>query len=245
MSWFKDATQQLRDWLPDIRRGWGIKLSMSTLRRLARQQGYRWKRCRRSLRTQREPVLFAAAQTPLPELHQAEARGELAVVYVDECRFSRQAPVPYAWQRRGQPPVGLPAVRGSGGHSVLGFWQGHLSGQPLHAYAREGSFTAGLFALAINDFCQQMSGPTVLVLDNASIHKAHLVRECQALWAQMGLTLFFIPPYSPELNHIELLWHRCKHYWVRPEDYATDQTLLNRLEYVLQNVGNQFTITFA
>ena len=197
------------------------------------------------MRAQRDASLFAAAQDQLRALHQAENRGEVALVYVDECRFSRQAPVPYAWQRRGQPPVGLPAVRGSGGHSVLGFWQAHAPAQPLQAYVREGSLSADLFVLAVNDFCQQLSGPTVLVLDNASIHKAHIVRDCQPQWAALGLTLFFIPPYSPELNHIELLWHRCKHYWVRPEDYVSDQTLLNRLEQVLKNVGKDYTVTFA
>ena len=70
-------------------------------------------------------------------------------------------------------------------------------------------------------------------------------RRCGLRRAEAGLTLLSIPPYSPELNHIELLWHRCKHYWVRPEDYATEQTLLNRLEYVLRNVNRQFTITVA
>ena len=57
--------------------------------------------------------------------------------------------------------------------------------------------------------------------------------------------MLFLPPYSPELNHIELLWHRCKHYWIRPQDYATDLTLLQRLEHVLCNVGKQYTVTFA
>ena len=130
------------------------------------------------MRAQRDAALFAAAQDQLRTLHQAQQRGELAVVYVGECRFSRQAPVPYAWQRRGQPPVCLPAVRGRGGHSILGFWQAPAPGQPLHAYARERSLTADLFAMAVNDFCQQITGTTVLVLDNASIHKAHVVRDC-------------------------------------------------------------------
>ena len=110
---------------------------------------------------------------------------------------------------------------------------------------REGNLTADLFVLAVSDFCQQLTSPTVLVLDKASIPKAHLGRERQAQWAAAGLTLLFLPPYSPELNHMELLWHRCKHYWVRPEDYASDQTLLDRLEHVLRNVGKDYTSTFA
>ena len=244
-AWLGDATQQLRRWIPRLRRAFGIKLHLSTLRRYARAAGYAWKRCRRSLRPQRDPAAFAACQARLGELHHAEERGELAVVYVDECRFSRQAPVPYAWQRRGQPPVELPAVRGSGGHSVLGFWQARGLGQPLHAYRWAGAFTADLFVLAVNEFCQTLAQPTVLVLDNASIHQAHVARACHAEWAAKGLRLLFLPPYSPELNKIELRWHRCKHYWVRPEDYQTDQTLLQRVEYVLKRIGSDYTITFA
>ena len=244
-AWLGQATQQLRSWIPRLRRAYGIKLHISTLRRMARAAGYTWKRCRRSLRAQRDPSAFAACQAQLQQLHQAEASQEVAVVYVDECRFSRQAPVPYAWQRRGQPPVELPAVRGSGGHSVLGFWQAHAPGQPLQAYVRAGSLTADLFVLAVNDFAQTLDRPTVLVLDNASIHRALVVRACVAEWAAKGLTLVFLPPYSPELNHIELLWHRCKHYWVRPEDYQSEHTLLERVEYVLNQVGKNYTVTFA
>src|SRR4028119_1602339 len=87
--------------------------------------------------------------------------------------------------------------------------------------------------------------PTVLVLANASIHKAPLARARHPEWAARGLRLLFLPPYSPELNKIERLWHRCKHYWVRPEDYQTDRTLLERVEYVLQRIGTTYTLTFA
>ncbi len=163
--------------MPRLRRAFGIQLHISPLRRLARAAGYTWKR---SLRAQRDPAAFAAGQVRLRELHRAEARHEVAVVYVDECCFSRQAPVPCAWQRRGQPPVELPAVRGSGGHSVLGFWQAHAPRQPLPAYARPGTLTAAPFVLAVTDFAQSLDRPTVLVLDNAAIHRAHAVRACHA-----------------------------------------------------------------
>jgi hypothetical protein len=245
VSWLGAATQQLRTLLPRLASECRLRLHLSSLRRWLRRLGYGWKRCRRSLKAQRDPAAFAACQQQLRELHRAEARGEVAVVYVDECRFSRQAPVPYAWQVRGQPPVALPAVRGNGGHSVLGFWQAGASGQPLTAYTRAGALTADLFVLAVDEFSQALHGPTVLVLDNASIHKAHAVRARHGEWAARGLSLLFLPPYSPELNKIELLWHRCKHCWIRPEDYQTDRTLFERVGYVLQRVGTTYTVTFA
>ena len=207
-----------------------------------RRLGYTWKRCRRSLQAQRDPDAFASCQQHLRALYRAEAAGGAAMVYLDECRFSRQAPVPYTWQRRGQPPVGLPAVRGRGGYSVLGFWQPGAPGQPLDAYVRTGPLTADLFVRAVNEFVEQLTAPAVLVLDNASLHTVHLVRERHAAWAAAALTLLFLPPYSPELNKIELLWHRCKLYWVRPEDYHTDLTLLERIENVLPEVGKNASL---
>ena len=56
---------------------------------MARADGYALKRCQHSLRAQRDPAAFAACQARLRDLHRAQARGEGAVVYVDEYRFSR------------------------------------------------------------------------------------------------------------------------------------------------------------
>ena len=240
------ATQQVRRFVPRLADEFGLRVSGRTLRRLARALGYRWKRCRRSLNARRDPAAFAAMRTHLRGLHAAEAQGEVAVVYVDECRFSRQAPVPYAWQVRGAPPVPLPAERESGGQSVLGFWQPSAPGQPLSAYALAGAWNAEAFAAAVDEFvAREQHGPTVLVLDNASIHRAGLVQERRTEWATKGLTLCFLPAYSPELNKIELLWHRCKHYWLTPADYTCDRTLQQRVAHVLARVGSEYTVTFG
>ena len=185
-------------------------------------------------------------RTHLRGLHTAEARGEVVGVYVDECRFSRHAPVPYARQGRGAPPVPLPAEREAGGQSVLGFWQPGAPGQPLSAYALAGAWNAGAFVAAVDEFvAHEQRGPTVLVLDNASIHRARLVQQQRAKWAEKGLTRCFLPADSPELNKSELRWHRCQHYWRTPADYACDPTLQQRVAYILARVGSEYTITFG
>ena len=251
MAWVGAACQQVRRLVPRIWRELCVRLSVSTLRRALRQAGYSWKRMRRSLKTQRDPHAFLAAQQQLAALHQAEQRGEIAVYYADEVRFSRQAPVPYAWQLRGQPPVGLPAERGAGGgYSVLGFWRPaapHTSGrQHLIRFISPTAFTADLFVLAVADLLANLPQPTVLVLDNASIHKAGLVKDQLATWAAQGLTLFFLPPYSPELNRIEILWRFCKHYWLTPDAYQTPLTLWQHVTDLLRAIGtSNYQITFA
>ena len=56
--------------------------------------------------------------------------------------------------------------------------------------------------------------PCLVVLDNASIHRSGAFREKLADWQQRGIYLHFFPPYSPELNLIEMLWRKVKYRMV-------------------------------
>lgn len=51
-------------------------------------------------------------------------------------------------------------------------------------------------------------GHTV-ILDNASFHR---MTQLRALLEPLGCTLLPLPPYSPNLNKIESLWHRLKSF---------------------------------
>lgn len=50
---------------------------------------------------------------------------------------------------------------------------------------------------------QNLTGPITLVLDNARYQRNAAV---QALAAELGITLLYLPSYSPNLNLIERLW---------------------------------------
>ena len=49
---------------------------------------------------------------------------------------------------------------------------------------------------------------TVIIQDNASIHRANIVKERVQIWEKQELVLFFLPPYSPEMNRVEDQWCR-------------------------------------
>jgi hypothetical protein len=72
--------------------------------------------------------------------------------------------------------------------------------------------------------------PLVVVLDNASLHRSTVVKAAlPALWAQR-IYLFFLPPYSPELNAIEPVFRVIKHQELPQRTYPTDSALAEAVD---------------
>ena len=53
--------------------------------------------------------------------------------------------------------------------------------------------------------------PTLVITDRASVHTCQHVAQKRGEWRLLGLTLAFLPPYSPELNPMELEWRQLKY----------------------------------
>jgi transposase len=54
----------------------------------------------------------------------------------------------------------------------------------------------------------------------------------------------YLPPYSPELNLIEILWRFMKYYWLPFSAYMSFQDLLQSIEDILTRFGTDYTIAF-
>lgn len=93
---------------------------------------------------------------------------------------------------------------------------------------------------AFQAFVEQVLAPTlkpgqVVVMDNLSPHKNSRVRE---LIEQAGCVLWYLPPYSPDLNPIELCWSKMKES-LRGMKARTMETLQEAVTQALQAVTPQ------
>lgn len=79
--------------------------------------------------------------------------------------------------------------------------------------------------------------PTVVVLDNASFHRARAVQQARAEWETQGLTLFYLPAYCPHLNLIEGIWKRLKSFLLPRRCYDSVAELTEAVLGALQLIG--------
>ena len=71
-----------------------------------------------------------------------------------------------------------------------------------------GSMNGDIFEAYVEQFIlPELSEGDIVVLDNLSAHKRGSVR---ALIEAAGALVIFLPPYSPDLNPIELAWSKVK-----------------------------------
>lgn len=86
--------------------------------------------------------------------------------------------------------------------------------------------------------------PTFIVLDNARIH--HGLDDSLTLRWMMEFKVFhcYLPPYSPELNMIEIVWRHAKYHWREFATWSKD-TFRAKVSELPDSFGTKFQIGFA
>jgi len=107
----------------------------------------------------------------------------------------------------------------------------------------EENITAGWVSERLDRLSLALERLTVVVLDNARIH-TKAVKDRGAVWQERGLFVWFLPPYSPQLNITEILWRKLKYEWLRAEDYIHKETLRLAVNQALAAVGKSLHIQF-
>lgn len=125
------------------------------------------------------------------------------LVFLDESTANeRNLDRKYGWAPIGVTPAEYLPIKRSERWSILPAYtiEGYIAWEILH-----GSYTQETFNKFVSDkllpLCSPFPGPrSVLILDNASIHRS---LELRIKCAEAGVLLEFLPPYSPDFNPIE------------------------------------------
>lgn len=97
----------------------------------------------------------------------------------------------------------------------------------------------------IEKLLDTINKPTVIVLDNAPANRNRKMRERIPFWEARGLSIFYLPVYSPHLNIAEILWRKLKYEWLSAADYLDWENLKYQVRLGLSNVGSLLKINFS
>lgn len=128
-------------------------------------------------------------------------------MYVDEAGIDNREEYPYAYCEIGQRYHAL--ISGKRAERVS--WIAALKlGNLFAPMTFEGSCNRDLFEMWLEKcLLQQLQPGDVIVIDNASFHRSQTIDE---IVAEAGCELWYLPPYSPDLNKIEHWWFVLKNW---------------------------------
>lgn len=240
-QWAQRYPKQLKRLVRKAEETWGISVSTDTIKRVLKSLNMSWHRFRRTVGGQPDPQEYAHKRAALEVLKQLDEAGKIDLYYADESGFSQVPLVPSGWQPVGE-TIEIPSVRSRQQLNVLAFM--HRRGR-LESYVSEQSITSAVVILCIDTFFAVVDKPTVIVVDQASIHTSQAVQAKLEEWKGRNVYLFELPTYSPELNLAEILWRFMKYEWMALRAYESYQNLREEVEGMLRGFGKEFVINFA
>ena len=131
----------------------------------------------------------------------------------------------YSWTRRGVRKL-VPYENPQGRRvNVLAAYS-PLGAQPALSWGLErGSIISGQFVAFLRQVPRLPGKPLVVVVDNGSLHRSRVVKEALPALRAERIYLYYLPPYSPELNDIEAIFGVIKRQELPERRYASYESL--------------------
>lgn len=186
----------------------------------------------------RDEAAFRRAQAEILGLREQAAAGRIVLGYLDEAGFCAVHPNRSAWTKVCTQHL-IPAIRGQ----RLNVLAALMSTGQLESTQFTGSMTSDTLIEFLCEIADKYTTPVTLIIDNASVHRSKKVNEQMVLLEKKGLRLYFLPPYSPELNRIEKLWQQMKYVWMGVK-CRTLEVLNQDVSDILDNFGVNFKLAF-
>lgn len=188
-----------------IRKHLGIPLSRSSVCRLLGQLGLSAQRPLWKAYQQDPETVLQWIENEYPKIRRKAREVGATIYFGDEAGVRSDFHSGTTWAKRGQTPI----VSSTGARFSANMISAvSLRGQ-LRFMLTKGRVTAKVFIEFLKRLLINAPGPIFLIVDGHPTHKAKCVRRF--VDAQEGkFELYYLPPYSPELNPDEYVWNDLK-----------------------------------
>lgn len=141
-----------------------------------------------------------------PAIQAAAKAAGGSIFFCDEASIRTDYHSGTTWAPVGQTPI----VRGTGERKSVNMISAISTRGKLHFSFLDGNLNSALFIDYLKNLMHDVPGPIFLVVDGYPSHKSKETLEFVKS-TEGRLNLFFLPPYSPELNPDEWVWKSIKY----------------------------------
>jgi transposase len=192
-----------------IRERFGVRLSEVSVGRLLRKLGLSPQRPLRRAYQQDAKQVERWLKREFPKIRAWAKRERATIFFEDEAGIRSDFHAGTTWAPRGQTPV----VPATGQRFGLNLVSAISPRGELRFMTVEGRMNAGKFIGFLERLLHGTQQPIFLIVDGHPSHRARKVLEFVRR-TNGRLRLFFLPPYSPQLNPDELVWNHLKNHGV-------------------------------
>ena len=169
----------------------------------------------------------------LSQAKKKTANGSAALLFADEASFRQDPSIHQTWARRGHQPF-IPTTGQRNTQKIFGAVDLY---QPKFYYQHGSVFNGQSYAWFLNNLARRYQRQEVfLIHDNAPYHKAPEVREWLSSHGHR-FHLCLLPPYSPEFNAIEPVWHHVRMQATHNRYHATEEEFIGVLDEALSRIA--------
>lgn len=183
----------------------GVSLSEVSVGRLMKRLGFTPQRPLYRAWQQDEELVAQWREQEFPKIAARAKREGAVVLFADESGIRSDHHAGTTWAPEGQTPV----VKATGARYGLNMLSAISATGQLRFMTVEGRVNGTVFRDFLGRLITGMDRKIFLVVDGHPAHKSKLVKSFVEDNAER-LELFYLPPYSPQLNPDELVWGHVK-----------------------------------
>lgn len=213
-----------------LKREWGIELSKSGVSRMMGYLGLSAQHPLYRSYKQDKKKIDTYLKRRFPQIRRLARERGAVIYFVDEASVKADEHRGTTWGKIGQTPV----VEDTGDRYGVNLISAVSPRGDMMFRAFEGSMNQDKFLEFLTELLKDTGKPIIVIVDNASYHNGGFTKKCAERSGGL-VSLFYLPPYAPELNPDEQVWNHTKAR-IGKMFIETKEQLLEAVKKVLKSI---------
>lgn len=211
-----------------IKNEFSVKLSDVSVGRLLKKLGFTPQKPLHKAYQKDEVLVNQWVTSEFPRIKELAKKKNATIFFGDESSVRSDYHSGTTWAPKGQTPV----VENNGHRFSVNMVSAISPKGEMRFMAIDGRMNSDKFIVFLKRLMHGHDKPIFLIVDNHPIHKSHKIKSFVES-TNGRLYLFYLPPYSPDLNPDEMVWRHLKCHHIGKKFISSQKELFRLVKNVL------------